>query len=145
MSGEKRKTTTRLLRVAAVVALVAQFTAAGCAKPTVDGLRDSFAEQLKANRFVTDFQRNGDELLFSAPDGEGSPAKWRIHIDSSVIEAYRDETRPYKGTVKSSWFANGAAVVPRGRESNLPVELLDSGITQDCWAFWEKSTKRWDW
>jgi hypothetical protein len=133
---------TRFLQVAAMVAV---FAVAACGKPTVDGLRDSFAEQVKANRFVKDFQRNGDELLFSAPDGAGSPARWRVHIDSSVVEANRDETRPYKGTVKSSWFANDAAVTPKGRESNLPVELLDNGISQDCWALWEKSTKRWGW
>jgi hypothetical protein len=134
--------TIRLLQVAAIAAAL---TVAACGKPTVDSLRDSFAQQVQANRFVKDFQRNGDELLFSAPDGAGTPAKWRIHIDSSVVEANRDETRPYKGTVKSSWFANGEAVTPRGRESNLPVELLDNGISQDCWALWEKSTKRWGW
>jgi hypothetical protein len=134
--------TTRFLQVAAIVAAL---TAAACGKPAVDGLRDSFAQQIQANKFVKDFQRNGDELLFSAPDATGSPAKWRVHIDSSVIDDYRDNTRPYKGTVKSSWFANGEAVIPKGRESNLPVELLDNGISQDCWALWEKSTKRWGW
>jgi hypothetical protein len=134
--------TTRFLQVAAMVAV---FAAAACGKPTVASLRDSFAEQVKANQFVKDFQRNGDELLFSAPDGAGNPAKWRIHIDSSVVDTFRDETRPYKGTVKSSWFVNGAAVTPAGRESNLPVELLDNGISQDCWALWEKSSQRWGW
>jgi hypothetical protein len=134
--------TTRFTQVAAIVAAL---TLAACGKPTVDGLRDSFAQQVQANKFVKDFQRSGDELLFSAPDGTGSPAKWRVHIDSAVIEDYRDNTQPYKGTVKSSWFANGEAVTPKGRESNLPVELLDNGISQDCWALWEKSTARWGW
>ena len=78
--------TTRLLQVAAIAAAL---TVAACGKPTVDGLRDSFAQQVQANRFVKDFQRNGDELLFSAPDGAGNPAKWRIQIDSSVVEANR--------------------------------------------------------
>ena len=136
--------TTRIIGVASLIAAV---TVAACGKPspTVDSLRDSFAQQVQANRFVKDFQRNGDELLFAAPDSSGSLAKWRIHIDSSVIDANRDETRPYKGTIKSSWYANGEAIIPKGRESNLPVELLDNGISQDCWALWEKDTKRWGW
>ena len=134
--------TRRFLLVPLIVAAV---TVAACGKPSVDGLRDSFAEQVKANRFVKDFQRNGDELLFSASDGAGNPAKWRIHIDSSVVEANNSETQPYKGTVKSSWFANGEAVKPVGRDSNLPVELISNGISQDCWALWEKSTERWGW
>jgi hypothetical protein len=142
MIGQKPRMAIRFLQLAAVVAAL---SVAGCGKPSVDGLRDSFAEQVKANKFITDFQRNGDELSFSAPDGAGNPAKWRVHIDSSVVEANRDATRPYKGTVKSSWFANGTPITPRGRESNLPVELLDNGISQDCWALWEKSTKRWGW
>jgi hypothetical protein len=125
--------------------MAAAVSVAACGRPTADGLRDSFAQQVQANRFVKDFQRNGDELLFSAPDGAGNPAKWRIHIDSSVVEDNPDEARPYKGTVKSSWFANGEAITPMGRESNLPVELLDNGISQDCWALWEKSTERWGW
>ena len=134
--------TSRFLQVASIVAAL---TVAACGKPTVDSLRDSFAEQVKANRFVKDFQRNGDELLFSAADGVGNPAKWRVHIDSSIVEANNSATRPYKGTVKSSWFANGEAVTPTGRDSNLPVELIANGISQDCWAFWEKNTERWGW
>ncbi len=133
--------TTRLLQVASLVAVL---TLAACGKPAVEGLRDSFAEQVAANRFVKDFQRNGDDLLFSAPDSSGSPATWRVHIDSAVIEKADDESR-YKGTVKSSWFGNGEAVIPSGRESNLPVELLDNGISQDCWAWWEPDTGRWGW
>jgi hypothetical protein len=30
-------------------------------------------------------------------------------------------------------------------ESNLPIELLDNGVSQDCWAFWNPATNRWDW
>jgi len=142
MMSRNHKMTIRCLRAVLIVAAVA---VAACGTPSVDGLRDSFAQQLQANRFVKDFQRNGDELLFSAPDGSGNPAKWRVHIDSSVVTANNDARQPYKGTVKSSWYANGEAIKPRGRDANLPVELLDNGISQDCWALWEKDTKRWGW
>jgi hypothetical protein len=134
--------TARRLRLATIAAALA-ITA--CGTPGVAGLRDSFAEQVKANRFVSDFQRNGDELLFSAPDGAGRTAKWRIHIDSSTVVPNKDPDRPFKGAVTSSWYANGEAVKPKGRDSNLPVELLDNGISQDCWAFWEKPSNRWSW
>jgi hypothetical protein len=142
MIGHDHRTTTRFLQAAVVVAVL---TVAACGKPTVDGLRDSFAQQVAANRFVKDFQRNGDELLFSAPGSSANAAKWRVHIDSAVIETTEDGTQRYKGTVKSSWFADGEAVTPSGRDSNLPVELLDNGISQDCWAWWEPDTKRWGW
>ena len=42
-------------------------------------------------------------------------AKWRIHIDSAIIESTNDAEKPYKGTVKSSWFANGYNVKPEYR------------------------------
>ncbi len=132
----------RFLRVALIVAVL---PLAACGKPGVDGLRDSFAQQVASNRFVRDFQRQGDDLLFSGPSGDGSDAKWRIHIDSAVIEPNNDEKQPYKGTVKSSWYVNDQPVLPRGRDSNLPIELLDKGVSQDCWAFWEPQTKRWGW
>lgn len=142
MIGQYHRTTARFVGAALIAAAL---TVTGCGKPSTDSLRDSFAQQVAANRFVEDFQRNGDELLFSAPDSSGNPAKWRVHIDSSVIETSNDETGRYKGTVKSSWFANGDPVIPIGRDSNLPVELLANGISQDCWAWWEKDSKRWGW
>jgi hypothetical protein len=142
MMGREYRMMTRFLQVVSIVALV---TTAACSdKPAVDSLRDSFALQVAANRFVKDFQRTGDELLFTAPDTTGNSAKWRVHIDSFVIET-DEETKRYKGTVKSSWFANGEPVIPSGRESNLPVELLDNGISQDCWAWWEPDARRWGW
>jgi hypothetical protein len=125
--------------------ILAVLPLASCGKPGVESLRASFAEQVASNRFVRDFQRNDDELLFTAPDAAGDDAKWRIHVDSAVIEPNDDPKQPYKGTVKSSWYANGELIQPTGRESNLPVELLDNGVSQDCWAFWEADTKRWSW
>jgi hypothetical protein len=132
----------RFLRVALILAAL---PLAACGKPGGESLRQSFAQQVASNRFVRDFQRNGEELLFSGPDGAGGDAKWRIHIDSVVIEPNEDKKQPYKGTVKSSWYANDQLVRPAGRDSNLPIELLDKGVSQDCWAFWEPETRRWDW
>ena len=135
----------RILRYTAIFA--ATIVAAGCSgKPRESGLRESFAQQLAANKFIKDFQKNGDELTFSGPGAEGGgEAKWRVHIDTAVIEQTDDAAFPYKGTVKSSWYANGQQIAIRGRESGLPLELLDNGIAQDCWAMWDKSAKKWGW
>lgn len=142
-----------LRRVVIVCAAVAM--AACSAKPGDQGLRESFAQQLASNRFVKDFQRNGDELTFSGPGAEGGVAKWLVRIDSAVIEPNErtlpdgstqpDPAQPYKGVVKSSWYSDKQLVRPRGRESNLPLELTDTGLAQDCWAFWVQATKRWSW
>ena len=84
-----------MIRFVRAALFLAALTATACGKPSVNSLRDSFAQQVAANRLVKDFQRNGDELLFSAPDGPGNAAKWRIHIDSSVIETTNEETGVY--------------------------------------------------
>lgn len=121
--------------------------------PPEQGLRDSFAEQLSANRFVKQFQRNGDELTFVGPGPEGGTASWRVHIDSAVVDANDDpavtpedrEKLPYKGTVTSSWYADGVKIEPARGQSNLPFELLSNGLSQDCWAYWNASTSKWSW
>ena len=133
------------IRFLRVLLILAALPLAACGKPGGESLRGSFAQQIASNRFVRDFQRSGDELLFFGPDGAGGDAKWRIHIDSAVIESNDDEKQPYKGTVKSSWYANEQPIQPTGRDSNLPIELSDKGVSQDCWAFWEPETKRWGW
>lgn len=134
-------------RVVQLLMLIAVVTAAGCGKPGVNGLRDSFAQQLASNRAVGDFQRNGDDLVFSGPGAEGGVAKWRVHIDSAVIETTGDTPARYKGVVKSSWYANGQIVRPSGdgRESRLPIELTANGLAQDCWALWDDAGKKWGW
>src|SRR2546426_7036273 len=115
--------------------LVTAIAMAGCGKPGVNDLRDSFAQQVASNRFIKDFQRNGDELRFSGPGAEGGVARWRIHIDSAVIEPNDDPAQPYKGIVKSSWYSNNQTVRSSGRDSNLSIELIDNGLGQECWAF----------
>jgi hypothetical protein len=133
----------RFLKAGAICAAVL-LTACG-SRPAESTLRESFAEQLAANRFIRDFQRLGDELQFTGPGAEGGVAKWRVRVDSAVIEDNPDEAQPYKGTIKSSWYSDGQPVQPSGRDSNLPIELTDNGLSQDCWAFWDATSRRWTW
>ena len=116
-----------------------------CSKPGVDGLRESFAQQLAANRFVKDFTLSGDELRFSGPDVQGGVANWRVRIDSAAIESNTDPGKPYKGVVKSSWYSNDQLITPRGSDSNLPLELTSTGLAQDCWALWNEAAGKWEW
>ena len=125
--------------------VIATLMTSACGKPSVSDLRDSFAQQLAANKYIKDFNRAGDDLTFTGPGADGSVAKWRVHIDSAVIEPIDDAVKPYKGTVKSSWYADGYNVKPDYRESNLPLELIATGLAQDCWAAWNKDTKKWEW
>jgi hypothetical protein len=130
--------------------LLASFLAAtlslpGCARPDAQSLRQAFAQQLAANSFVRDFQRNGDDFVFSGPGPDGAVAQWRVHIDSAVVEPNAAPQQPYRGTVKSSWRANGRLFQPRGRDANLPLELTSNGLAQDCWALWDKATRKWGW
>ena len=132
----------RFLQVAAIMTTL---TLAACGKPGVETLRTSFAQQVASNHFIRDFQRNAEDLIFSGPGVEVDDATWRIHIDSAVIEPNDDEALPYKGIIKSSWYANGQVIRPSGRDSNLPIELMANGLSQDCCAFWNKTTGQWDW
>jgi hypothetical protein len=129
-----------------VLAAAACLAAACSTKPGPDSLRDSFASQLQTNKFVRDYQRTGDDLRFSAPGANGEDAaKWRIHFDSASVEENADPAHPYKGIVKSSWYANDQRVMPRLRESNLPLQLTANGLAQECWALWDAAAGRWSW
>jgi hypothetical protein len=133
-------------RILLITCLAAAASLAGCSsRPDAQDLRKSFAQQLAANRFVKDFQQNGDDLTFSGPGPEGTPAQWRVHIDSAVVEPNTGPEQPYKGVVKSSWRANGRLYQPRGRDANLPLELTSNGLAQECWAVWDAATKKWGW
>jgi hypothetical protein len=126
---------------------IATAVACGGGPPGADGLKESFAQQVAANQFVKDFARTGDELTFSGPGAEGGSAKWRVHIDSADVAANTDklDVHPFKGTVKSSWFADGQQIKQAGAKSNLPFELISNGVSQECWALWDKATGRWGW
>src|SRR5262249_32443044 len=113
---------TRLIRTLLVMSTLV--IGIGCGKPSENDLRNndlrnSFAQQLAANKSVKDFQRDGDEMQFTGPGADGTVIKWRVHIDSSVIEETTKDARdleaaekPYKGTVKSSWYAGNYKVEP---------------------------------
>jgi hypothetical protein len=133
------------MRILQAIALAVAVAASACSKPDTGSLRESFAQQMASNRFIKDFRRNADELTFSGPGAEGGTATWRIQIESAVIEPNADEAQPYKGIVKSAWYSDGQRVVPTGTRSNLPVELQSNGLSQDCWALWDKAAGRWGW
>lgn len=123
--------------------------ALGCANDGPErGLRDSFFTQLAANATVKDFARSGDEATFTGPGLEGAEtARWRVRIDSAVIEPVEGEPSKKKGTVKSTWLANDQPVrqTEGGQRSNLPAGLLGNGLAQDCWAAWNEQSKSWEW
>lgn len=133
-------------RALQAVAIMAALTTVGCGKqPSGESLTASFSQQLASNKFVREFQQSGDDLRFTGPSVEGTLIKWRVHIDSTVVEANSDPALPYKGTVKSSWYAEDQLVRPSGRDSNLPLELMANGLAQECWALWDKATNKWSW
>ena len=125
--------------------VIAVLTMAACGKTRVDGLRDSFVQQLTANRFVSNVERSGDDVVFSGPTVEGGVGQWKIHIDSAVIEPGAQPGQPDKGVVKSSWSLNGTIIRPSGANSNLPLELTSKGLAQECWALWDQTAGKWGW
>ena len=125
--------------------LIALATLACSNAPGTDGLRDSFAQQLAANKFISEFSRSGDTMTFKAPRPDGTPGSWEVRIQTAAIETQSDAKQPYKGIVTSSWSVNGQEIKSSGRDSNLPLELTSNGLGQECWAFWEAEAKRWSW
>lgn len=113
--------------------------------PGVESLRESFAQEIRVIDFVRDLELDGDDVAFVRPDGSGEDVSWRVHIDSAIVEPQDDEAMPYRGIITASWYANDRAVLSGGSTSELPLWILDAGLSQECWAFWELSTGRWDW
>ena len=111
-----------------------------------ESLQDSFAMRIEKTDLVTDFRREGGELIFTGPDGAGGAVAWRVVVDSLFVEAQEfDEERPYVGRITSIWHANGEVVEYLGNMTALPDVYLDRGLGQKCWAFWIEADKRWDW
>lgn len=133
----------RLLRAVLILVLLA--SACGDGRPSASDLRDSFAAQLAANRFVSNVQPDGDAITFSGLSPGGGVGTWRIVINSAEVVPNDDPSLPYKGTITSSWYSDGQLVRPSGRESNLPVELTSNGLAQECWALWNSASARWEW
>ena len=70
-----------MIRRAWAATLVGVLTLTACAvQPGEMNLRDSFAEQIASVTGVTGFERDGDELTFSGPDGRDGTAGWRVRI-----------------------------------------------------------------
>ena len=118
-----------------VAALVATQALGGCIGTRADdeSRRDSFAEQIATSTFVTDFVRDGDELRFSDPDGEGGTAAWLVRIERSFVESNEfDPIAPYQGRITSEWVADRAIVECLGSMTALPQEFLDRGVGQEC-------------
>ena len=113
-------------------------------QPGEVSLRDSFAERIASVDGVADFERAGDELTFSGPDGRGGTGNWRVRIDSAVLEP-RDEPVPYEGHILSSWYRDGELIEPLSSMSRLPDAFLDSGVAQECYALWDTESNAWDW
>ncbi len=130
------------------VAITIVTAACGGGQPGEDGLKDSFAAQLAANKFVQGYERSADEMTFTGPGAEGGTTKWRVQIDSAVVEPNTGkdaDVHPFKGTIKSSWFSDGQQVKPAGSRSNLPIELMSNGLSQECWGLWDKAASKWGW
>ena len=136
------------LSIASLITVVVAITSAGCARAQADEetLRASFAERIAETDLVTDFARDGDELTFAGPDGKGGTAAWLVRIDTTLVEPNEfDEDMPYQGRVTSEWRADGELVEYLGTMTALPKEFLDSGLGQECWAYWVEAERRWDW
>jgi hypothetical protein len=137
---------TRAIGLALLGTTLVVLTAVACSSaPGTDALRDSFAQQLSANKFVSDFHRSGDTMTFKAPRPDGTASTWEVRIQTATIEKQDDAKQPYKGTVTSSWSVNGREIKSSGSDSNLPLELTSTGLAQECWAFWEADAMRWSW
>jgi hypothetical protein len=118
----------------------------GADGPPSEGLRDSFLQQLAANRFIRDVQPAAEEVRFTGPGVDGKErSAWRVHVDSAVVEKADDPARPFRGVVRSSWYADDQLVRTAPGESNLPIELTSNGLAQECWALWDASAGRWSW
>jgi hypothetical protein len=128
-----------------LAAAVAAAMACGGVTPGEQNLRDSFAEQIASVGFVRNFERHGDEMTFRAPYEANAEVEWRVRIDSTMVEPNDDDRQPFKGTVKSSWYAGGKLIEPRGRNADLPSDFLDKGLAQDCYAFWDAASRKWGW
>ena len=137
-----------MIRRARIASLVGALTLTACAvQPDEMNLRASFAEQIASVSGVADFERDGDELTFSGPDGRGGTTDWRVRIDSAVLEPVPDQQMPYQGHILSSWYRNGELIEQLGSMSGLPDAFLDPpiGVAQECWALWDTASNAWDW
>jgi hypothetical protein len=130
-----------------VVSLVG-ITALGCAQVEADeeSLRNSFAERIATSSFVSDFTREGAELHFSGPDGDGGTAAWVVRIETSLVEPNEfDDASPFVGRILSEWVRDGEVAEFLNNMTAIPKEFQDRGLAQECWAYWIEANRAWDW
>ena len=128
------------------VTVISVLALAACAmQPGEINLRNSFAEQIASVDGVQDFERDGNKLTFSGPDGQGGMASWRVLIESTELKPGPDAHVPYEGHVVSTWWRDGELIEPLGTMSGLPTALQDSGIAQVCYALWDAELNAWGW
>ena len=127
--------------------LLGLVTLAGCGSGAFseEGLIESFAQQIASIEFVRDFERQENQVTFAREDAGGLDVRWRVQIETTVIEPYDDAATPHRGIVRSAWYADDRLVTNTETTSRLPAWILDTGLSQDCWAFWVEETQQWDW
>ena len=134
------------LRRAWTVAVGGLLAVAACAmQPGDTDLLDSFADQIASTNGIQDFERVGDELTFSGPNGRGGTASWRVRIDSTELTPGPDERAPLEGHIASSWWRDGELIESLGTMSGLPTVVQDNGIAQTCYALWDAELNAWGW
>jgi hypothetical protein len=135
-----------MTRRAGIVVACSVLALAACAvQPDEVNLRDSFVAQIAAVDGVTDVVRDGDELMFSAPDGRGGTGSWRVRFNLTDLRAGPREGAPLEGHIASSWWQNDEVVEPLGSMSGLPTVIQDAGIAQVCYALWDAEQQSWGW
>ena len=135
------------VRRASTGAIGGLLVAACAAQPDEVNLRDSFADQIASVAGVQDFERDGDELRFSGPDGRGGLVEWRVRINSTKLTPSPDERMPFEGHIASSWWRDGELIEPLGGMSGLPDAFLDPpvNVAQACYALWDAAANAWGW
>ena len=105
-----------------------------------------FSDRVSTRSFLGEFAREGNGLTFSGPDGKGGATGWQIRIDSSLAEPNElNEAMPCQGRITLEWTVNGEVVEYLGNITVLPIEFLDRGLEQECWAYWVVAEGRWKW
>jgi hypothetical protein len=88
---------------------------------------------------VKEFQRNGDDMTFIGPGPKAAPPNGACISTppSSNRTRTKGESVAVKGTIKSSWLADGQKI-ERTPPVEPPFELNSNGLSQDCYGFWDQ-------
>jgi len=134
------------VRVWCLVITVGLLSACGGVPETPGSrLESSFAQQINGIAGVEQFERVASELMFRHPNTDGELVQWRVAIDSATVHPSGPDAEPERGDVVSSWYADGVLVEPVGSMSRLPNVFLESGVAQQCYAFWDSEVEAWGW